>query len=31
MQFFEGVALRGDGVSERGGNAASIHFIFLNF
>ena len=30
-QFFDGVALRGDGVSKSGGDIAAVRFVFLNF
>ena len=30
-QFCNGVALRSDGMSKRGGDVTAINFIFLNF
>src|SRR5208282_1546664 len=31
VQFFNRFALRGNRVSQRGGNVTAVHFIFLNF
>jgi len=31
VQFFDGIALRGDGVSKSGGDIAAVCFVFLNF
>lgn len=30
-QFFEGVALRHDGMTQRRGDKTAIHLVFLNF